>query len=344
MTSDPPPDVPPALAEDVASHAGPAFDHVRAAGRAALAAGGPHYLAHYSGAVYDFALDVLDQPTCPSTPPGGVREACQRTGGLLAAAVEDLDDRLGAVRTGALIRTVLHSDKGAFTCVDIVPGEHVLGVVFEAATDGPLATQPLMAASDRVLSDLATEQRRELSLGSQYPGGYGVNQADDEAHVSGSGAAKIHVERDPDPSPLLSSDRLTGVEAVLVEALAPRDVHYLAVCARGRTLLSVDCLDHDDLGRFFVQLSVETRRAFYRRFSADLPSVIGRLTRISASVTGSRLLRLVLDVEQGAFFYYRLGRGVFLVGVTLDQARVGEADRRIADVACDRRALLQFGA
>jgi hypothetical protein len=42
---------------------------------------------------------------------------------------------------------------------------------------------------------------------------------------------------------------------------------------------------------------------------------------------------LVLDVEQGAVIYYRLGVGDYLIGVTLNQERVGAADGKLASLA-----------
>ncbi len=41
----------------------------------------------------------------------------------------------------------------------------------------------------------------------------------------------------------------------------------------------------------------------------------------------------VLDVEAGALYYLRVRDGEYVVGVTLDQARVANADQQLAQLA-----------
>jgi hypothetical protein len=41
----------------------------------------------------------------------------------------------------------------------------------------------------------------------------------------------------------------------------------------------------------------------------------------------------VLDVEQGAIYYYRIRPAEYLVGVTIIQRKVAEADRKIAEIS-----------
>lgn len=325
------------LTEDAAPHAaGPVYEDIREAVRVALRAHGPHHLAHFSGSVYDFDADVID-PSVVSAAPSQVRRGCRRAGRQLSMAIDDLSRDLQEVATGALIRMVVHSDRGAFCCDSIVPGRHVVATVFDSATGGALASQDLVRACDQTVSTLVTEQRRRLSLGSQNPGGYGSPEF--ETDPGRRETEKVHIAREPGSA--VDPTLLGEVEAALTNAITPADLHYLALCSNGVTALSVDCLDHDDVARFFTQISVPHRRSFYVRFGHDVQRLAGRFTRVTAPVIGTRLLRLVLDVEQGAIYYYRLSQGVYLVGVTLDQARVAVADDRMSDLAVQCRAALQ---
>ena len=329
------------LAEDAAPHVGAAFADVRSASRAAVNPSGPHHLAHFSGSVYDFEVDIIDAcPPATSAPPSRLRADCRRTGRLLSAAVEDLDDDLRAAASGALIRVVLHAEKGAFCCDSIVPGRHVVGVVFDRAADQVLSAQVMVRSCDEVVAVLATEQRRRLSLGTQNPGGFALSAADARTG-HGTGTDKVHIARETAAD--LPSGRLAEVEAACVHAVAPADLHYVALHTDRATALLVDCMDHDDVSRFFTQTSVSDRRAFYRRFGRGLPHLVGRFTRLTAPVIGTRLMRVVLDLEQGAIYYYRLGQGRYLVGVTLDQAEVAAADEKVAELAVRCQEVLAGG-
>jgi hypothetical protein len=332
--------------ENAADHVGPAFDDIRASGRATvLGTPGPHHLAHFSGSVFDFDVDVLSERA---------RSGCRRTGQQLCVAFWELDQTLQRVRSGALIRTVLHTDRGACYCNSIVPGQCVVAVVFdrlETAPGAPLSLQRLVRACDMAVAELVNAQRDRLSQGSQNPGGFRSYVEEVPRPVWG-GARKAHIqhwpsvaladhytEAQPAAEPVPAST-VAAVEEAFTGAIDPADLHYVALCVQGSTVLSVDCLDDGELGRFFTQITVADRRTFYGEFGHSLEFVAGRLARVAAAAIGSRLLRAVLDVEQGAIYYYRLELGKYLVGVTLDQARVLNADDRMARLAVVCRNIL----
>jgi hypothetical protein len=54
------------------------------------------------------------------------------------------------------------------------------------------------------------------------------------------------------------------------------------------------------------------------------------------------LIRTVLDVEQGSLSYYYIDKGIYLVGVTMDQSKVLEVDERLR-VLVNRIGLLPRG-
>jgi hypothetical protein len=228
-----------------------------------------------------------------------------------------------------------------------VPGRYVVGVVFDQVTTSvsgrPLSLQPTVRACDEAVSKLATSQRRGLSLGSQDPGGFETKK---RISAGSEGAGKVHIERVASPGTSdrhdqAAAERMVAIEAACVAAIDTEDLHYVALCREGSLILTVDCLDHDDVSKFFTQISVRERRAFYATFNRDLSSLVSRFARVIAPTIGTRLLRVVLDVEQGAIYYFRLGRGVYLVGVTLDQARVLDADDKVSRLAIDCQALLR---
>jgi hypothetical protein len=65
-------------------------------------------------------------------------------------------------------------------------------------------------------------------------------------------------------------------------------------------------------------------------------SLVGRLDATYSEVRQGELVRVVLDVRQGAFYHCRIDPYRFFFGVTLDQEQVDAADdkmRRIASAA-----------
>lgn len=147
------------LHEEQAEHVGPEFDLARqACGAAIRETPALHYLAHYSSGVFDFGIDALgDQPPPPDGLPGGTRrEELKRLGRHLTFQVATLDRTLQEVRTGRVIRTVVHTEEGALFCDSVVPTEHVVGLVLDHTGAGPLFGHPAVDEADRAVAGLAT--------------------------------------------------------------------------------------------------------------------------------------------------------------------------------------------
>lgn len=315
------------LYEEEAEHLGPEFDTTRRACRAAILAGPAlHYLAHYSSGVFDFGVDVLgDPPPEPGALPGGTRrEELKRLGRHLTFQVTALDRALQEARTGRLIRTVLHTEEGALFCDSVVPTEHVVGLVLDHAGAGPLFGHPAVDEADRAVAGLATRLRAELSLGSLNPGGW--ETADAVPPLAAEDA-----EDDVEPHVTVAE----GPLATCLSAVRSRDLHLVAHVVDGEVRTMVDCLGDPALAPFFKQVAVEARRRFYQGFVPELGALATRLNRAVAPVVGGLLVRLVLDVEMGAVYHYRLRAGEYLVGVTIDQARVSSADRRMSELSAE---------
>ncbi|RKT56472.1 hypothetical protein [Saccharothrix australiensis] len=310
------------LHEEEAEHLGPEFDTTRHACRAAVVkTPALHYLAHYSNGVFDFGVDALgDPPPPPGALPGGTRrEELKRLGRHLTFQATTLDRALREARTGRLIRTVLHTEEGALFCDAVVPTEHVVGLVLDHAGAGPLFGHPAVDEADRAVAELATGLRAELSLGSLNPGGWETFGAPEPPAGAGPLAPHVSVGE--------------GALAECLAAVGARDLHLVAHVAGGEVQAMVDHLEHPALGPFFKQITVEARRRFYLGFARELGGLATRLNRAVRPAVGGLLARMVLDVEMGAIYYYRLGPGEYVAGVTMDQARVGEADDRMSGLA-----------
>ncbi|MEU4743088.1 hypothetical protein AB0G02_21850 [Actinosynnema sp. NPDC023658] len=311
------------LHEDQAEHVGPEFDLARQACREAIVESPAlHYLAHYSSGVFDFGIDALGDPAAaPDALPGGTRrEELKRLGRHLTFQVATLDRALQEVRTGRLIRTVLHTEEGALFCDSVVPSEHVVGLVLDHAGTGPLFGHPAVDEADRAVAGLATRLRRQLSLGSLNPGGWESADQVTPLPVLDEGAQ---------PHVTVGEGPLTACLA----AVRSQDLHLVAHVVAGEVLAMVDCLGDPSLAPFFNQITVDARRRFYHGFVGELGTLTTKLNRAVSPVVGGLMERLVLDVEMGAIYYYRLRAGEYLVGVTIDQSRVRAADDRMSALA-----------
>ena len=324
--------------EILAPHVGAEFDLVRDLCRDALHdAAALGYVAHYAGGQFDLSLDRLAEPAPePDALPGGTRrEDLQRFGRVLGFELEQTDGMLREVQSGGLIRIALQTENGAAVAARVVPGQHVVGVVLDAVS--PHNAEPVPDAVvhrvDESVSHLSTRLRRLISLGSQNPGGF--ETAPLEPSTEGPGSAAGAVTRQAEPT-----DRARLLDDLCVDALDPAGLHLVAVYSAGTTELMVDCLEHESLRTFFTNITVSARRAFYERFGQGLDALAVRFNRAARHALGGRIHRLVLDVEQGAIYCYRLGTGVYLVGITMSQAQVYPAELRMAALATAARDLL----
>lgn len=276
------------------------------------------HVAHYSQGVFDFSVDTLGE--------NARLEVLRQLGRRIGFTVDDLDRRLQEPRTGSLIRTVVHTESGAVLCESVVPRENVVGICRTRRRENePLSKAADVRAADQAMSDLVRQLRARVSLLSQNHGGW---ETADEVE------ALTSVEPQAEPQVVRHADVPDEIVAACRAKVRPEDLQYVGYCSRGALLLEMDHLGHPSLAPFFTQITVAARRAFYRGFAVQLATVAQHFNRLVASATPrGRLLRLVLDVEQGAIYYYRLTTDSYLVGVTITQSRVSGADDRMADLA-----------
>lgn len=285
---------------------------------------GLHHLAYYTDRVLDFALDVLDDErlaprnTAPSTRPGLLR-----LGRQLCGEFELLDERLCAAHTGALIRTVLRTDDAEIVCDPVVRAQYVVGVTY--TEDQHYVDESNHV--DRSLADLVRELRRHVGLGSLNPGGYETDA--DPGPTEDTGPFEPHVAPDSGPVP-------APVEQACLAALSPHGLHLVAACVDDEIVFLADIFEHPALSLHFAgTVTPRYRRGFYRELGGHLAEIRTRLTRVSARMLRGQLKRLVLDVEQGAVYFFRVNSRMDLVGVTLNQPRVRQTDLRMAELATE---------
>ncbi len=291
-----------------------------------------HFLGHYSQDLFDFGFTVLDGS-------GQDAAAVQWLGRQVSYEMNALDRVLQAARTGGLIRTVLQTEHAGVICQSVVPRENVVGLSLDRSpADTPdllLTEAPEVRGADLALSGLVDELRALISLPSLNPGGWAP--------------AALAVAQ-PSTEPKVTEPRVWRADAdadhavldACLAAVRPEDLHFVGYCAGGELRASVDQLGHPSLAPFFTQISVDARREFYRGFSQQFGPLVLKLNRLLAGLNPSGpLLRVVLDVEQGAIFFYRLGTEEYLVGVTVAQARVSNADERMARLARNCAAALE---
>lgn len=295
------------------------------------------HLAHYGDGVFDFSVDWLERSSgsSPARSTGHHdRHDLQRLGRALSFTLDRMDRTLQEVRTGALIRMVLHTRSGAAITNAVVPRKSLVGLVLDSPvlpeSGDTLPHAAHVTAADRAMSALSTDLRRLVQLRSTNPGGW--EDAADETDESD----------EPVDAPFISTPTTPGQQDTAVieacrRAVRPTDLHFVAFCTNNEVVFTADQLNSPELGAFFTVLTVATRRKFYQEFSRELSTLVVELSRTIRGILGGPLERLVLDVEQGAVYYYRLRPCTYLVGVTLHQTRVNHADERIAGLASQFR-------
>ena len=322
----------PDIRETTAEFLSDAFGEARRTCRALLATSPQlSFLAHYSQDLFDFGFDVFGEA-------GQDIAAAQWLGRQVSYEMNALDRVLQAARTGGLIRTVLQTERAGLIGQSVVPRENVVGLSFDdSPTDRPdrlLTEAPEVRGADLALSGLVDELRALISLPSLNPGGW----------ASAAEPTALALTEPPTEPEVWLSD--AGADRAVLEACLaaarPDDLHFVGYCAGGELIASADHLGHPSLAPFFTQISVAARREFYRSFSRQFGPLVLKLNRLLAGLRpNGLLLRVVLDVELGAIFFYRLGTEEYLVGVTVAQARVSGADERMARLARNCAAVLE---
>ncbi|MEU6572375.1 hypothetical protein [Streptomyces sp. NPDC046805] len=332
----------------VAMHASPRFPDGDTPQMAQLAAqlqgllrhDGLAHLVLYDGDAAKVVLDAA-HPSTGALTMSADSASHERTGRQLYYILEELAPDFTALRTGALIRTVLRVPTGAVLYYLVEPGFHLYGAT---------------AAVDRLgeLDARMAECVNGLRLPARYsPLNYG-SWFNDEPWVQQPATPQGTADPDKDPGAASSPDTSLpvgpyvaenrphtasapppGAEEALRSALGVEGLHYVAYHESPTTAWAYDIFDHPGLGDFFRVQTPDRRRGRYGRMGQLLPGVTGRMNLSLQAILQGELLQVVLDVEQGAVYFHSLPGRRFLMGVTLDQSRVTEADQQVSRLGRD---------
>jgi hypothetical protein len=290
------------------------LDEVEGRLRAALAApDAPRWLGQLVGGVPDLECDTLGAGSS-----GRLREAFHNAGRLLSILFAEQDRRLEPVRSGRLVRMTVRTGHGGASCLSVVPGQHVVGFLHDAGPDR-------VAAADRAMIGLVDRLRADLGLRSQNPGGLAVRRHSEHPVPAGDGA----MEPADGSEPVAAGDTTGPLFERAAAAVDGAVVHWLGHVRDEAVVFTVDRLAERGLARHFRLMSVPARRRFYEAFGAEVVGLTGRLDRLVRAALGGPLVRLVLDMEQGALVVLRLGPREHLLGVTIDQERVAVAEEAL---------------
>jgi hypothetical protein len=133
-----------------------------------------------------------------------------------------------------------------------------------------------------------------------------------------------------------------GIDRILATAetqISTADLHYVAYHVDGLGQFSIDVMDHQDI-LTDDKVSSDQRRAQYLRHGIKLNRLMVGLNNEFRSIDSGILLRVVLDVERGALYYFWVDEARFLIGVTLDQSQVHKADAKMVHLVDAVRPLL----
>jgi hypothetical protein len=139
------------------------------------------------------------------------------------------------------------------------------------------------------------------------------------------------------PGFVTATNRIVDVCRPLVATV---DLHFVAYHVDGDCRFSLDVLEDPGIEGFFDQTTPEDRRRQYQRQARYLSRLVGGLNDSFREIDAGVLIRVVLDVERGALYYYWIDDRRFVIGVTLDQEMVDRADRTMVHVVDGIRASL----
>ncbi|WP_320065971.1 hypothetical protein [Micromonospora sp. RTGN7] len=290
------------------------------------------HLGRYTNGVCDFALDTDPAPAATGVA-GLAPEERQLVDRDVVHVTTDLDAQLRPARSGDLIRVVLHTALGTLFTLQVRREQHLVCVSGPDELPGPLPPREAAArAADVGLSQLANQLREAVS---QQPTDYGGWLSVDEVAPDRPDPADAVVQAAGGPRTWAEAESYAGLAATCAGRLGADDLHYAAVCRAGRVEATADLLDDPRLARFFDDITPARRRDFYAMVGQRIDVLLRSLVRAAHPVIGSRVRRLVLDVEEGALYCYPVGLDRYLLGVTLDQHRVWAADEKAAQLSRD---------
>jgi hypothetical protein len=304
---------------DRALHADSAFDMVTEQCRTAVDVRALHHIAHYSYGVWDLGIDVLDREEVASRFAGRLtverrRSDLEHFGRQLHYLMGETGGALEQLRSGRLIRAVFDTGGSAFYFFEVRPNEYLVGATFDGSA---------VDEADKAMAKTVQRIRKRLRLGDPNPGGF--NPRPDEGDVV-PGAPVV----DRGGTSTDQDEDFVELGRTLVR---PRDLHFVARFEHVAWTSSVDVLDDRSLDHFFQSITRRRRREGYQSIGRQFEGTSSTMDGALRGVAGRRMVNTILDVEEGAVYFRRLQPDCYLMGVTLDQSQVEQAQLRFAELA-----------
>ncbi|MGH3881122.1 MAG: hypothetical protein ACRDSK_29200 [Actinophytocola sp.] len=146
-----------------------------------------------------------------------------------------------------------------------------------------------------------------------------------------------HLGDDSAPTTLTKFRACSPSDDEVAELCRPQmnadDLHFVGYYVDNACRFHLDVLDDVRLNRFFRGEGRELRRLQYERAGRQLEWVMSKLNAYARRLDGGILVRTVLDVEQGALYYYWIDRNVYLTGITMNQSKVLVTDEKLRRLA-----------
>ncbi len=273
-------------------------------------------VAHYSHGAVDFVVRPRGSAPLP-TPRSAQTEpivAEGQPGRHLVVCTEDFNHSLQRFGTGELMRVVVGAATGGMYCARIKAGQHLAGVTLSGDTVDEL---------DRTLNEVVRRIRTEVHhLSNEDLGG-----TLDTELTALEGVTELHVE----VGLLVEAKEPEDWHGVWSRFVNPVDLQYAAYYRDWALVCAGDAFDDPSLRVRLTNMPNQVRRAMYRDLAARLRADITRLRHALRPVSDAPIDRLVLDVQEGAVYIHwpDHGTGTFLLGVTVEQPRVAEAENRL---------------
>lgn len=317
-----------------ADHAGGAYDADIAECRKVITERvGLHYVAHVTSGIFDFALEI------PSGWPRGrdTAGASDRAGRQLSLAVAELNSACQSLDSGALIRVVVQGENGALFQVFKVASQSFFGLTLDGAPEA-------VDSADRQLATLAESAARRIGAASLRWGDFRNREDSGELwlpYQAGSPTRAL----DPPYAAAGREGPVTGpVARACLDALHRNDLHYVGIFRRGQPAWRVDIFDDAALTPFFQRVTPWSRRRGYDQLIGQVNQQVRRFRQLLTLVSSNYLVRLVLDVARGAIYVLPLNGDEYLVGVTLVQSEVRQADLKMRELHESVRAAMARGS
>jgi hypothetical protein len=311
-----------------AEHANPpAYEDDIATCGQALQPDGLAHIGHYTSGIFDFSVSLPDVAAGGSDLKGH-QPMLERAGRQLGFLAVSLDASCQPLDSGPIIRVVVQGDNGTLFHYMKVQGQSLFGVAFGDDRQARHADEQMAAMAGTIAARM------------------GVQTLDWGGFLRRRRSREGNAAREPDPVPGTAEvapnlwPSGTGVvrdrrSALCRNALSPRDLHYAGIFRNGAPLFFADILHDRALAHFFQRVTHEGRRRGYLEVARQVELNLDRLSRMLHIVDSKSLVRLVIDVAQGAIYFLPLGDGEWVVGVTLNQSRVDDADQAVSQLAAE---------